>query len=188
VAAVVLWPGAGSAADHPTLVAVEQALAAGPEPLPVFRADFPYRREGRCAPDRAPKLLASIHEEVERVCGELGVGPERLVLGGRSMGGRMCSMAVADGLAAAGVVLIAYPLHPPGRPERLRTEHLGALAVPSLWLCGDRDPFGTPGELAEAQRLVAGPVTSVTLPGRHDLKGCDDRIVAEVTDWLGRGR
>ena len=187
VAAVALWPGAGSDSGHPTLVAVQEALGSGPEPLPVLRVDFPYRREGRRAPDRAPKLIASIHEEVDRICARLSVGPDQLVLGGRSMGGRMCSMAVAEGLPAAGVVLIAYPLHPPGRPERLRTEHLGELRVPSLWLCGDRDPFGTPEELAAARTLVAGPVTSVTLPGRHDLKGADDRIVAEIRDWLGRG-
>lgn len=80
------------------------------------------------------------------------------------------------------------PAAPPGRPERLRTEHLGDLRVPSLWLCGDHDPFGTPAELAAARALVAGPVTSVTLPGRHDLKGADDRIVAEIRDWLGRPR
>ena len=186
--AVALWPGAGSSAEHPSLVALEQALA----PLPVVRLDFPYRREGRKAPDRAPKLLASIHAEVEALCERLGTTPGHVVLGGRSMGGRMCSMAVAgadglDPLPAAGLVLIAYPLHPPGRPERLRTEHLPDVRVPTLFISGDRDPFGAPAELAEARELVAGPVTSVTVPGaRHELKGAEDRIVAEVRDWLGR--
>jgi predicted alpha/beta-hydrolase family hydrolase len=183
-AALLLWPGAGTSSDHPSLV----SLAEGLEPFPVFRLDFPYRREGRRAPDRAPKLIASIREESERIAEDLGVGPERLVLGGRSMGGRMCSMAVAEGLPAAGVVLVAYPLHPPGKPEKLRIDHLGDLGTPSLWLCGDRDPFGTPEELATAQALVAGPVTSRTLAGRHDLKGSDPTILAEVRDWLGLGR
>jgi uncharacterized protein len=188
VEAVALWPGAGSSSEHPSLVALEQAL----DPLPVVRLDFPYRREGRRAPDRAPKLLASIHAEVDALCERLGTSPEHVVLGGRSMGGRMCSMAVAgvDGappLPAAGLVLIAYPLHPPGKPERLRTEHLPDVAVPALFICGDRDPFGTPAELADALALVAGPVTSVTVPGaRHELKGAEDVIVAEVRDWLGR--
>jgi predicted alpha/beta-hydrolase family hydrolase len=181
VDAVALWPGAGSDAQHPSLVAIESALA----PLPVRRLDFPYRREGRRAPDRPPRLVASIEADVATLCEELGTVPARVVLGGRSMGGRMCSMAVADGLAAAGVVLIAYPLHPPGRPDRLRTEHLGALRVPSLWICGDRDPFGTPEELAGAQALVAGPVTTCTLAGRHDLKGQDEAIVACLRRWLG---
>jgi predicted alpha/beta-hydrolase family hydrolase len=182
VHAVALWPGAGSDADHPSLRAIEAALA----PMPVRRLDFPYRRAGRRAPDRADRLIASIGEEVTSMCEELDIGPADVVLGGRSMGGRMCSMAVADGLPAAGVVLIAYPLHPPGRPDRLRTEHLGRLRVPSLWISGDRDPFGHPEELAEAQRLVTGPVTSRTLPGRHDLAGQDRAIVAAIRRWLGR--
>jgi predicted alpha/beta-hydrolase family hydrolase len=181
VRAVALWPGAGSDAAHPSLVEIEAALA----PVPVRRVDFPYRREGRRAPDRADRLVASIGEEVASLCEELGVDPAHVVLGGRSMGGRMCSMAVADGLPAAGVVLIAYPLHPPGRPERLRTEHLGRLRVPSLWISGDRDPFGGPEELAQAQTLVPGPVTSMTLPGRHDLAGADPAIVAAIRRWLG---
>jgi uncharacterized protein len=188
VEGVALWPGAGSGADQPSLVAIEDALA----PLPVARIDFPYRRAGRRAPDRAPKLMASVRHEVVELCDRLDTTSEHLVLGGRSMGGRMCSMvaAGADGeapLPLAGVVLIAYPLHPPGKPERLRTEHLPSLRVPVLFVCGDRDPFGTPEELAEAQALIPGPVTNVTLAGRrHDLKGSDADIVAAVRDWLGR--
>ncbi|MGV3759255.1 MAG: alpha/beta family hydrolase, partial [Actinomycetota bacterium] len=89
--ALLLFPGAGSSADHPSLRAVEQALA----PMPVARRDFPYRREGRRAPDRAPKLVASVVEEAEALAAALDVAPRRLALGGRSMGGRMCSMAVA---------------------------------------------------------------------------------------------
>lgn len=181
---MALWPGAGSASDHPSLVALERALA----PLPVARCDFPYRREGRRAPDRAPKLVASVVEEVAALCDRLGTGPEHVVLGGRSMGGRICSLAVAEGLPAAGLVLIAYPLHPPGRPEKLRTDHFGALRVPSLFLCGDRDPFGTPEELDRALELIPAEVTSVTLEGgRHELAGAEETIVDEVRDWLGPG-
>lgn len=163
-------------------------LRAGVPELPVHLIDFPYRREGRGFPDRAPKLIASIVDEATRVAAGSGIEPERLVLGGRSMGGRMASMAIADGLPAAGVVLIAYPLHPPRRPDRARTAHLGELTVPSLWLCGDRDPFGTPEELADAQALVAGPVTSRTLSGRHELDGAEHRILSELRDWLGLRR
>ena len=87
----------------------------------------------------------------------------------------------------AGLVLICYPLHPPGKPENLRIDHLPQLTMPVLFICGDRDPFGTPDELARAQDLIPGPVTNVTLPGkRHDLKGSDADIVAAVSDWLGR--
>ena len=116
----------------------------------------------------------------------VGTGTERLVLGGRSMGGRMCSMAVAEGLAAAGLVLVGYPLHPPGRPERLRTAHLDALQVPCLFVSGTRDPFGTPDELAAAMASIPGAVTQRWVEGgRHDLRGKDDEVAGAVADWLG---
>ncbi len=179
--AVLLLPGAGSSAGHPCLVAIEEALA----PLPVTRADFPYRREGRKAPDRASKLVASVVEEAGRLAERDGVAPERIVLGGRSMGGRMCSMAVAEGLPAAGLVLVAYPLHPPGRPENLRIDHLPAIGVPCLFVSGTRDPFGTPEELEHHAAAIAGPVTHVWIEGsRHDLKGKDHAIAATVRDWI----
>lgn len=96
--------------------------------------------------------------------------------------------AGADGegpLPVAGLVLMSYPLHPPGRPDRLRTEHLPQLRVPVLFISGDRDTFGTPEELAEAQTLIPGPVRSVTLAGAgHDLKRSDDDVVAAIRDWL----
>lgn len=161
--------------------------------MPVARVDFPYRREGRRAPDRAPKLMASVRQEVATACERWGTSPRHLVLGGRSMGGRIASMvaAGADGeppLAVAGLVLMSYPLHPPGRPDRLRTDHLPLLRMPVLSVSGDRDPFGTPQELAQAMALIPGPVTSVTLAGRaHDLKGADAEVVAAVLDWLGPG-
>ena len=195
VHAVALWPGAGTAADHPSLLALEAALA----PLPVFRFDFPYRREGRKAPDRANKLIASLRQDVAGLCEQLGTTPEHLVLGGRSMGGRMCSMAVAGAtgntakgsepheapLPAAGLLLIAYPLHPPGKPDRLRTEHLPDLSVPTLFVSGDRDPFGTPDELAAATASIPGEVTIVTVPGKgHDLKGADDDVRAALRSWF----
>lgn len=197
VHAVALWPGAGSSAEHPSLAAIEEALA----PLHVERFDFPYRREGRRAPDRANKLIASLRADVADLCDRLGTTPEHVVLGGRSMGGRMCSMAVAgatgatakgaetheEPLSAAGLVLLCYPLHPPGKPERLRTEHLPDVTVPTLFVSGDRDAFGTPEELAAARELVTGRVTSVTIPGaRHELKGVDDHLVAAIMEWLGR--
>lgn len=179
---LLLTPGAGGGRDHATLRAVEGALA----PLPVARVDFPYRREGRKAPDRAPKLIACVVEEAGLLAAEAGVEPDRIVLGGRSMGGRMCSMAVAEGLPAAGLVLLSYPLHPPGKPDRLRTEHLPALALPCLFVGGTRDPFATPEEMEAASALIPGPVTHLWLDGvGHDPKGRDDEIATAVTDWLG---
>lgn len=179
--ALLLFPGAGSAASHPSLIAIEEAVA----PLPVARADFPYRREGRRAPDRAPKLLACVAEEAGLLADRSGVAAARIALGGRSMGGRMCSIAVADGLPAVALVLISYPLHPPGKPDKLRIEHFGRLTVPCLFISGTRDPFGTPDELEEHTTAIAGPVTHVWIEGgRHDLKGSDARIASTVRDWL----
>lgn len=179
--AMLLFPGAGSDREHRTLVALDQALA----PLPVRRADFPYRKAGRNAPDRAPVLLQAVRDEAAAVATELGIDPARLVLGGRSMGGRICSMAVADGLPAWGLVLISYPLHPPGKPERLRTEHFGDLDVPCLFVSADNDAFGTPAELALALPAVAGPVTTVFLPrGGHELKGHDAAVVDAVRAFV----
>ncbi|CAN5732122.1 alpha/beta hydrolase [soil metagenome] len=180
-AAVLLTPGAGSDRHHPALVAIEAALA----PLPVERLDFPYRRAGRRAPDRAPKLVAAVVEAAQVLTRKAGVAPERLVLGGRSMGGRMCSMAVAEGLPAAGLILVSYPLHPPGRPERLRVEHLPALRLPCLFVSGTKDPFATPSELEEATAMIPGPVVHLWIDGgRHELKGVEVEVADAVAAWV----
>jgi uncharacterized protein len=181
--ALLLTPGAGSGRDHRTLVALEKAL----KPIPVARVDFPYRKEGRKAPDRAPKLIATVVEEAARLAKRARVDPAAVALGGRSMGGRMCSMAVAEGLPSAGLVLLSYPLHPPGRPEKARVEHLPQIDVPVLFVSGTRDAFGTPGELEEAAARVAGPVTFHWLDGAgHDPKGADGEIAEVVGQWLDK--
>lgn len=179
--ALLLFPGAGSAADHPSLRAIERDLA----PLPVARRDFPYRREGRRAPDRAPKLIATVVEEAGALAEALAVPPRRIALGGRSMGGRMCSMAVAEGLPAAALVLVSYPLHPPGKPERLRVDHFPQLHLPCLFVSGTRDAFGSPEELEHHTAAIPGPVTHEWVEGKaHDLRGVDDHVAALVAAWL----
>ncbi|AEG43243.1 alpha/beta family hydrolase [Isoptericola variabilis] len=183
-AGLLLTPGAGATREHRALVAVERALDELEPPLRTRRVDFPYRLAGRRMPDRPPVAIAHVRSEAERFAAELGVGTERLLLGGRSYGGRMCSMAVAEGLPAAGLVLLSYPLHPPGRPDRLRVEHLPRLDVPVLLVSGDRDPFGSPEELAEHTAAIPGPVTHVTLPGAHDLRGRDAEVAAAVARWV----
>lgn len=182
-AGMLLTHGAGSGSDHPALLAIEAGVA----PLPVARIDFPYRREGRKPPDRAPKLIACVREEADRFATTLGSEPASLVLGGRSMGGRMCSMAVAEGQPAAGLVLISYPLHPPGKPDRLRVDHFPDIQVPCLFVLGTRDPFGTPDEFEHHLAAIPGPVTVAWIEGgRHELKGADDQVVAAITAWLRR--
>jgi predicted alpha/beta-hydrolase family hydrolase len=129
--------------------------------------------------------MATVREELA------AIGARRaVVVGGRSMGGRICSMvaAGADGIAPpkrlAGVVTISYPLHPPGRPDRLRVEHLPDVTVPWLFVHGTRDPFGTPEELERWTATVPGPVTHHWITGGHDLKGKNAEVAAVVSDWL----
>ena len=181
VAGLLLAHGAGGGADQHTLVALQDGLDA-----PVRRMEFGYRREGRRFPDRAPKLIAQVRAEAEAFAAELGTTTARLVLGGRSMGGRMCSMAVAEGLPAAALVLLSYPLHPPGKPDRLRVEHFGGIGVPTLFVGGDRDPFGTPEEFAAHIGAIAGAVTVHWLERQsHDPKpSTDTEIVAAVSAFL----
>lgn len=179
--ALLLTPGAGSDRDHPSLRAIEAAVA----PLPVARIDFPYRRAARRAPDRAPVLVACVQDEAAALATAAHVRPARVVLGGRSMGGRMCSMAVAAGLPAAGLVLISYPLHPPAKPDALRIDHLPAITVPCLFIHGTRDPFGSPDELQQHTASMPGPVTHVWVEGKgHDLKGADSLIAETVARWV----
>lgn len=182
---LLLFPGAGSSSDHSALIAIERAVAPGV----CHRADFAYRLAGRRAPDRSPVLLQTVAVEAAVLTAPAASqsgGPAALVLGGRSMGGRMCSMAVAEGLvAAAGLILISYPLHPPGKPDKLRVEHLPRLQVPCLFIHGTNDPFGTPDELTSFTATIPGQVSHVWIErGRHDLKGADDLIAAAVVEWL----
>jgi hypothetical protein len=164
-------------------VAIEQALA--PAGVRVDRIDFPYRLAGKKAPDRPPVLLATVIEAASALAAELGVDGRAVAVGGRSMGGRMCSMAVADGMAAAALVLVSYPLHPPGKPERLRTEHFEAITVPCLFVSGTRDSFGTQAELESATAAIPGPVTHVWIEGGdHGLRRKDTEVAEHVRDWF----
>lgn len=182
-AGIVLTPGAGSGSDHPNLLAIESALAK--HGLASLRVDFPYRLAGRRAPDRPAVLLDTVRDAVRGFAAKLGVVPERLAVGGRSMGGRICSMAVADGMPAASLVVISYPLHPPGRPDRLRTEHFPTIGVPCLFVSGDRDAFGSPSELETEATAIPGPVTHAWIAGGdHSLKRRDGEVAEIVERWL----
>jgi len=142
----------------------------------VERMDFPYRLAGRKAPDRPPVLLAAVREGAAALASRTGLPPERIALGGRSMGGRMCSMAVAEGLRALALVLVSYPLHPPGKPDQLRIEHFPKLDLPCVFVSGTRDTFGTPAELEAATKAIPGPVT------RHFLEGGDHGLRRKDAD------
>ncbi|HEX3621123.1 MAG TPA: alpha/beta family hydrolase [Acidimicrobiales bacterium] len=173
---VVLAPGASATRDHSSLVAIDRAL--GAHGVTVERIDLPSSRPG-------PKVFDTIRAAAGAVAAGAGLAADRVVLGGRSFGGRMCSVVVAEGLPAAGLVLVSYPLHPPGRPEKARTEHLPALEVPCLFVSGTRDPFAAPAELEEAAVAVPGPVTHVWIDGGdHGLRGRDSAVAGAVTAWV----
>src|SRR5437868_4880290 len=141
---VVLAHGAGAPMDSPYMNTVAAGLAA--RGFRVVRFEFPYmhaRREGqRKPPDREPVLRHTWHE----VIGALG-GGANLVIGGKSLGGRIASY-VADEARVKGLVCLGYPFHPPGKLERTRTKHLEAMKTPALILQGTRDTFGRPEEVA----------------------------------------
>jgi len=182
-AALLLAPGAGADRTQPQLVAIDQAFTA--LGWTVARMDFPYRLAGRRAPDRPPVLLAAVREAAAELVERSGVPAEQLVLGGRSMGGRICSMAVAAGLPAAALILISYPLRPPGRPDKQaeRTAHFPSLELPCLFVSGTRDAFGTPAELEAATKGIPGPVSHVWLGGDHGLRGRDGQVGVAIARW-----
>jgi predicted alpha/beta-hydrolase family hydrolase len=183
VRALVLTPGAGADRNQAALVAVDEAVSE--LGVTVERVDFPYRLAGRRAPDRPPVLLDTVRLAAAELAARAEVRPGAVALGGRSMGGRICSMAVADGLAAAALVLISYPLHPPGRPENLRVEHFGSITVPCLFVSGTRDAFATPEELTGATTAIPGEVTHHFIDGGdHGLRRRDQEVADVVVRWL----
>jgi len=182
VKGVMLTPGSGGSTDHPTF---HQLV--GDLDVPVVLYDFDYRRQGKRSPGRADRLIGELSDAAASVAGQLGIKADELGLGGRSMGGRVCSMAVAAGLQCAGLVLLSYPLHPPGKPEKLRVEHWPDIAVPCLFISGSNDPFGSPNEFERHVPAIKGEVTTVWLDsGGHDPRNRSQRtaIVSTVREWL----
>lgn len=184
IAGVVLFPGSGSSSTHSSLLAMEHALS----PLPVSRVDFPYRKAGKSFPDKAPVLVQCVKDEVRAFAASLGVATSSLVIGGRSMGGRMCSMAVADNndpLEVAALVLVSYPLHPPKKPNNLRIEHLPNIRVRTLCVSGTKDDFGTPDELTTSFAVVPADVTWNWIENaRHELARKDEVVAEAVATWV----
>jgi predicted alpha/beta-hydrolase family hydrolase len=164
---LVLAHGAGAGQEHPWMVTVASGLAA--RGVRVWTFNFPYTEAGRRTPDRTDALLACFRAVVAQVRAESG-GP--LFIGGKSLGGRMASHLAADGEpGVAGLICLGYPLHPPGRPEQLRVQHLPRIAVPVLIVQGARDAFGTPEELRPYFAQVKVQVTlEVIEGGDHSFK------------------
>jgi uncharacterized protein len=169
-AVLVLAHGAGSGMRSPFMAGFAEEI--GRLDVATLRFEFPYMQAGRRAPDRPQVLLDAWTEAFGE--GDVGAKGRPVFAGGKSMGGRIASMAAAEGMAAAGLVFLGYPLHPPGRPDKIRDAHLDAVPVPMLFLQGSRDTFARPDLLAGViARLgaraeyveVAGANHSFRVPG-----------------------
>lgn len=200
-ATLVLAHGAGAGHTSPFMVSFASGLAA--RGLDVITFNFPYTEQGRRAPDRAPRLEACYRAVIETArAGRREVAARPLLIGGKSMGGRIASqIAVApeddpgrtgSALDIAGLVLLGYPLHPPGRPDRMRDAHLPRISAPVLVIQGSRDSFGTPDELRPVLARVPAARLHVVEGGDHSLasrrKSAPPReqVYAAVMDEIAR--
>jgi hypothetical protein len=194
-AALVLGHGAG--AGQRSRFMTDYAVGLAGLGIDTITFNFPYTEEGRRLPDRAPVLESCYRSVVSAVRTLVGSAGGGLFIGGKSMGGRIATqVAAADpSLSIAGIVLIGYPLHPPGRPENRRDAHLRAITRPMLFVQGDRDTFGTPAELTPVLGLLTPlPALHVVARGDHSLKvpgataGQQAQIHAAVhrtiADWI----
>jgi predicted alpha/beta-hydrolase family hydrolase len=157
----------------------------------VVRYNFVYSEKKSGRPDRMPKLMETVTAVVEHVRAELG--QRTLIIGGRSMGGRAASMLAAEGFAADGLLLLAYPLHPAGAPEKLRVEHLPQIRMPVLFLSGTRDALCTPALMEHAVATMTAPVEMHWVEGAdhsfHVLKSSgrtDGQVMEEIAASAGR--
>jgi uncharacterized protein len=164
---VALTHGAGGNRNSPMLIRLCDEWAR--RGWLAVRYDLPYRRRRPKGPPSGSATVdqAGVVQAVEFFRTQTD-GP--VVVGGHSYGGRMTSVAVADGLVVDALTLFSYPLHPPGKPERARTEHLPRITAPTVLTFGTADPFGSPDELRAAAELLGGPTELVEIAGaRHDL-------------------
>jgi predicted alpha/beta-hydrolase family hydrolase len=172
-------------------VATAEAIAASGRTAVLF--NFPYSEAGKRRPDPPHALEGTVAAVAERARESLGA--RRLVLGGRSMGGRIASQAVAKGLSADGLVFLAYPLHPPGRPDQLRDRHLPDITVPMLFVQGTRDDFARPDLLDAVRARLRDRATLHRVEGADHSFGVQkrsgrtpaevgDEVHAAVLEWL----
>ncbi len=170
-ATLILGHGAGAGQRSAFMVDFANALSSLGIDIVTF--DFPYVAQGRRIPDRAPVLEACYRAVIAATQARGDTERRALFIGGKSMGGRIATqVAAADPqLSLAGLVLLGYPLHPPGRPTERRDKHLPSIGRPMLFAQGARDAFGTPDELSPALRaLQPAPVVHVVAHGDHSFR------------------
>ena len=211
VSAVVAWPAGHVAAHHPVVIlahgagtdmhapflsAVHVGLAT--RGYPAVKFNFPYTEQRRRAPDRAPVLEACYHHVLAAVRADPRLAGRPIVIGGKSLGGRIASHLAAHGADVAGVLLLGYPLHPAGKPDQLRTAHLGDIRVPMLFVAGTRDALCTLSLLQRALAGLAAPTTvhivdggdhSFDVPKRmgREARSVWEEIVSVTATWIAAG-
>lgn len=190
--ALVLTHGAGGNAQMAMLVAVAEAFAGAG--FAVLRCDLPFRQARGFGPprpgdaERDRRGLANAVAEMKKLC------KGRVFLGGQSYGGRQASMLCAEEKVADGLLLFSYPLHPPGKPDQLRTQHLPQITIPVLFVEGTRDPFGSIGEIEAAGKLIPAKTSILTVEGAgHELgfkgkkkpEGLAQDVISKFRDLFG---
>jgi uncharacterized protein len=194
--AVLLAHGAGADKESAVLKGVANALAAAG--VPSLRFDYPYRVANKRSPDRPAVLDRATRDAAAELAKRTGLSADRLVLGGRSMGGRYCSQIVGDEelpVPALGLLLLGYPLHPAGQPSRLRVDHFARLRVPCLFVSGTRDALAGRDALTKAAKAIKGRVSFHWLesadhgyrPRKASGRTVDDvltEVAAASTEWV----
>ncbi len=166
---LILAHGANNDLDHPLLVAVARHLAAEADAM-VVRFNFPYMERGASSPDSAPVLENCFRRIHDHVADELAAPGAPLFIGGKSLGGRTAAELISrgeegEGIVAAGLVELGYPLHRPGHKDALMTEPLRKIGVPSLFVIGEKDPFCDPELLRPLLAQLLHPGRLVVVPG-----------------------
>ncbi|HEX2444588.1 MAG TPA: alpha/beta fold hydrolase [Vicinamibacterales bacterium] len=196
--AVLLAHGAGAGQQHPFMTATARGLAR--RGLHVMTFDFPYMSAGRRAPDPPAVLEQAVADALDALRGRGEVGDLSVIVGGKSMGGRIASQAAARGLLpdAKGLFFLGYPLHPPGKPAQMRDKHLMDVPMPMFFVQGSRDTFGSTDELGPViDRVGARAELMVISGGDHSFKtpkseGSQaqiyDRILDAISTWFDRVR
>jgi predicted alpha/beta-hydrolase family hydrolase len=195
-AALILAHGAGAGQHSPFMVTFAEALAA--RGIDVVTFNFLYTEQKRRLPDKGPALEACYRAAIGATEREVASARRALFIGGKSMGGRIATQVAAGDvtLSLAGLVLLGYPLHPPGRPEKRRDAHLPDVKRPMLFVQGSRDTFGTPTELAPIlEPLSPPPVVHVVEGGDHSFKvsragqggqaAIYEQVQQTIASWIG---
>ena len=187
---LVLAPGAGAPITHPFMETVARGL--GEKGIRVCRFNFVYLEKGKRSPDRQPILEETYTSALEALASERE--GRTAVIGGKSMGGRIASHVAAAGFGVDGLVFLGYPLHPPGRPDRIRDKHLHDVKVPMLFVEGTRDPFCPLETLERVRSELPSPTDLFVIDdGDHSFKvrkssgrsteEALNEVVAQVAEW-----